>query len=167
MLGCGSPDGSKLTFSLNPQADTSDGLYVFDTNTHQAQKIPGSEGYWKSRWSPDGKYLVSVTSNNKTIGVFEWSSQKWTVIVHGNVLSPVAWSNDSRFVFYQDILEKDEPARRFNITTGSSERIVDCRSLLEGGVQRCGFEAVMPDASVVLRLTRGDHDVFSLELDVR
>jgi WD40 repeat protein len=87
-----SPDGSKLTFSLNPQADTSDGPYVFDTNTHQAQKIPGSEGYWKSRWSPDGKYLVSVTSNNKTIGVFECSSQKWTVIVHGNVLSPVAWS---------------------------------------------------------------------------
>lgn len=63
--------------------------------------------------------------------------------VHGNVLSPVAWSNDSRFVFYQDIL--DEPMRHFNITTSSSERIVDCRSLLEGGVQRCGFEAVMPD----------------------
>jgi len=160
------PAGSKLTFSLNPQADKSDGRYVFDTNTHQAQKIPGSEGYWKSRWSPDGGYLVSVTSNNKTIGVFEWSSQKWTVIVHGNVLSPVAWSNDSRFVFYQDIL--DEPIRGFNITTsssGSSERIVDCRSLLEGGVQRCGFEAVMPDGSVVLRLTRG-HDVFSLELHV-
>jgi hypothetical protein len=89
------------------------------------------------------------------------------VIVHGNLLSPVAWSNDSRFVFYQDIL--DEPMRPFNITTGSSgssERIVDCRSLLEGNVQRCGFEAVMPDGSVVLRLTRGAHDVFSLELHV-
>jgi len=70
--------------------------------------------------------------------------------------------HDSRFVFYQDIL--DEPMRRFNITTGSSERIVDCRSLLEGGVQPCGFEAVMPDGSVALRLTRGGHDVFSLEL---
>jgi hypothetical protein len=44
--------------------------------------------------------------------------------------------------------------------------MVDCLSLLEGGVQRCGFEAVMPDGSVVLRLTRGDHDVFSLDLDV-
>ena len=86
------------------------------------------------------------------------------MIVHGNVLSPVAWSNDSRFVFYQDILKKDEPVRRI---PGSSERIVDRRSLLEGGVQRCGFEAVMPDGSVVLRLTRGDHDVFSLELHVR
>jgi hypothetical protein len=56
--------------------------------------------------------------------------------------------------------------RRFNIKTGTSEKMVDCHALLEGGVQRCGFEAVMPDGSVVLRLTRGDHDVFSLDLDV-
>jgi hypothetical protein len=42
-------------------------------------------------------------------------------------------------VFYQDIVEKDEPVRPFNITTGSSERIVDCRSLLESGVQHCEF----------------------------
>jgi WD40 repeat protein len=132
---------------MNPQPDTSDGLYVFDVNTHEAQKIPGSEGYSKSRWSPDGKYLVSVASNNKTIGVFDWASQKWTVIVHGNVLSPVAWSNDSRF--YQDILEEDEPVRRFNIMAGSSERMADCHALLEDGAQRCGFEAVMPDGSVV------------------
>lgn len=158
--------GSKLIFSMNPQLDTSDGLYVFDMDSRQSQKVPGSEGYWKSRWSPDGKYLVSVTSNNKSIGVFEWSTQRWTVIVHGNVLSPVAWSNDSRFVYYQDLLEEDEPVRRFNIKTGASEKMVDCHSLLEGGVQRCGFEAVMPDGSVVLRLTRGDHDVFSLDLDV-
>jgi hypothetical protein len=109
---------------------------------------------------------VSVASNNKTIGVFAWASQKWTVIVHGNVLSPVAWSNDSRFVFYQDILDEDEPVRRFNLMTGCSERMVDCHELPEGGVQRCGFEAVMPDGSVVLQLTRVDHDVFSLELDV-
>lgn len=46
-----SRDGSKPIFSMNPQPDTSDGLYVLDMNTHEAQKIPGSEGYWKSRWT--------------------------------------------------------------------------------------------------------------------
>ena len=94
---------------------------------------------------------MSVASNNKTIDVFAWASQKWTVIVHGNVLRPVTWSNDSRFVFYPDILGEDEPVRRFNIMTGSSERMVDCHALLEGGVQRCGFEAVMPVGSADAR----------------
>jgi Tol biopolymer transport system component len=37
-------DGSKLIFSMNPQPDTSVGLYVLDMNTHEAQKVPGSEG---------------------------------------------------------------------------------------------------------------------------
>jgi Tol biopolymer transport system component len=35
-----SPDGSKLMFSMNPQPDTSDGLCVFDMNTHEAVKDP-------------------------------------------------------------------------------------------------------------------------------
>jgi Tol biopolymer transport system component len=39
-----SPDGSKLIFSMNPQPDTSDGLYVFDMNTHEAQKSLGLKG---------------------------------------------------------------------------------------------------------------------------
>ena len=55
---------------VHPQPDTSDGLYVLHVNAHEAKKIHGSEGYWKSRWSPNGKHLVSVASNNKTIGVF-------------------------------------------------------------------------------------------------
>ena len=36
-----SPDGTKLIFSINPQPDTSVGL--LDMNTHEAEKIPGSE----------------------------------------------------------------------------------------------------------------------------
>ena len=39
-----SPDGTKLIFSMNPLPDTSVGRYVLDMNTHEAQKIPGSEG---------------------------------------------------------------------------------------------------------------------------
>lgn len=39
-----SPDGLKPIFSMNPQPDTSVGLYVLHMNTHEAQKIPGSEG---------------------------------------------------------------------------------------------------------------------------
>jgi hypothetical protein len=52
------------------------------------------------------------------------------------------------------------------IKDGKTDRVMDCRPLLEGGVQRCGFEGVMPDGSLILRLTRGDHDVYSLEVEL-
>ena len=39
--------------------------------------------------------------------------------------------------------------------------------LLEGGVQRCQLSGLTRDGALVLRLTRGDHDVYSLTLGSR
>src|SRR5258705_9014998 len=36
--------------------------------------------------------------------------------------------------------------------------------LLEGGVPRCGFEGALPDNSFTLQLTRGDRNLYSLDL---
>jgi Tol biopolymer transport system component/DNA-binding winged helix-turn-helix (wHTH) protein len=161
-----SPDGSKLLYASDSAAGPAAGLYVLDWKTREKQKVPDSQAYWKSRWSPDGKYLASVSADNKTIGLFNWSTQKWSEAIRGNLLGPVAWSSDAQSLYYQDILEEDEPVRRLRTRDRTVERVVECRALLEGGVQRCGFEDVMPDGSVVLHLTRGDHDVYVLDVDL-
>jgi Tol biopolymer transport system component/DNA-binding winged helix-turn-helix (wHTH) protein len=161
-----SPDGTMLLYSVDSAAGPGAGLYVMDWNTRRKEKIPDSQRYWKSRWSSNGKYLASVSSDNKTIGIFNWSTKKWEEVIQGNLLGPVAWSGDAQYLYYQDILEQDQPVRRMRLKDRSVERVVECRVLLEGGVQRCGFEDVMPDDSLVLHLTRGDHDVYSLELDL-
>jgi DNA-binding winged helix-turn-helix (wHTH) protein/Tol biopolymer transport system component len=161
-----SPDGNKLLYVLDSEEPAVAGLYVLDYRTKQKQKVPGSENFWKSRWSPDGKFLASVSNDQKGISIFNWSKQTWTQIAHGTIFGPVAWSSDSQFLYYQDILEEDEPVRRMRIKDRAVERIVECRPLLEGGVQRCGFEGLMPDGSPILQLTRGDQDVYALDVDL-
>jgi Tol biopolymer transport system component/DNA-binding winged helix-turn-helix (wHTH) protein len=161
-----SHDGSKLVYAIDSAAGPAAGLYVLDRKTGQKRKLPESQPFWKSRWSPDGKQLASVTANNKLIGIFNWSTQQWKEAVHGKLLGPVGWSKNGQYLYFQDILEEDEPLRRLRIKDGRVERMVECRPLLEGGVQRCGFEEVMPDGSIVLHLTRGDHDVYTLDLEL-
>jgi dipeptidyl aminopeptidase/acylaminoacyl peptidase len=161
-----SPDGIKLLYELDSATGATAGLYVMDWKTRQKQKIPDSDGIWKTRWSPDGKYLASVSEDQKRILLFDWQKQKWSEVARGNTFGPVAWSNDSQFVYYQDLLEEDEPVRRMRIADRKVERAVECRPLLEGGVQRCGFENVMPDGSIVLQLTRGDQDVYVLDVEL-
>ena len=80
-------------------------------------------------------------------------------------MAPPVWSQDSRYIYFQDVLDEDEPVRRMNIHTRKVERVFDCSALLQAGVQRCGFEDLTPDGSLVLRLTRGDHDIYALDLE--
>jgi len=161
-----SPDGQKILYSADPNDAAHTGVYIFDLASRQSQKISGSEGFWKSRFSPDGKFIASVSGENKFVNLFNLSAQQWTTIARGNVFSPVAWSSDSRLVFYQDVLEDGEPVHRYNLQTRQTDVVMDCRPLLEGGVLRCGFEDLLSDGSLLLQLTRGDHTVYSLTLDL-
>lgn len=161
-----SRDGSKLLYAADPDDPAHSGIFYLDLASNQKHKIPNSEGLWKSRFSPDGKFIVSVTSDTKTLSLFEFATQKWTAILHGRVYSPVAWAADSRSLFFQDVLEDDEPVHRYTLATRKTDLAVECRPLLEGGVLRCGFEDALPDNSFTLQLTRGDHNLYSLDLDL-
>ena len=91
------------------------------------------------------------------------------LVCNGNRVAfrrPAAWSTDSQFLYLLDVLEEYEPVRRARIKDRTFETVAECRPLLEGGVQCCGFEDVMPDGSVVLQLTRGDHDVYALDVEL-
>lgn len=159
-----SPDGKKLSYSVNAENDPSSGIYVADFTTKAAQKILGSERCWKQVWSPDSKYLACVSTPNDRVLLYDWAKEKWAVAAEGKVLSPVMWARDSSGFFFQDILEEGEPVRRFNVKNRSNQRVFDCAALLEGGVQRCGLESLAPDGSFVFRLTRGDHDVYAVDV---
>jgi len=129
-------------------------LVAADSPSNFRSTAFASEGLWKSHFAPDGKFIVSVTSGTKTLSLFEFATQKWTVILHGRVFSPVARSSDSRSLYFQDILENDEPVHRYDLATRKVDLAVECRPLLEGGVLRCGLEDALPDNSFTLQLTR-------------
>jgi Tol biopolymer transport system component/DNA-binding winged helix-turn-helix (wHTH) protein len=161
-----SPDGLSLLYCVPTDAGTPAGLYVFDRRTRAKTKLPESAGIWKSAWSPDGKYLAVGSEDSRTIRVSDMASKHWTEVTTGKVLGPAVWSQDSRYIYFQDVLDEGEPVRRMNLQTRRVESVFDCSALLEAGVQRCGFEDLTPDGSLVLRLTRGDHDIYVLELEL-
>jgi Tol biopolymer transport system component len=160
-----SPDGSAVVYTVPTDAGSAAGVYVLDRRTSDKTKLPDSAGFWKVNWSPNGKFLAAVTEDNHRIAMFDRLSQRWTEICKGAVLGPAVWSADSGYIYFQDILELDEPVHRVSIVNKKFERVFDCGATLKG-VQRCGFEEMTPDGALVLRLTRGDHDVYALDLDL-
>jgi Tol biopolymer transport system component/DNA-binding winged helix-turn-helix (wHTH) protein len=161
-----SPDGTKLSYAVDADENSASGIYVFDFSTKSTLKIPSSEKYWKHRWSPDGKFLACDSVINDEVSLFEFATKKWKTVARGKVIGPSVWSEDSRFLFFQDLLEPGEPVRRLRLSDFSTDRAFECSSVLEGGVQRCGFEGLAPDGSFLFQLSRGDHDVFAIDVDL-
>ena len=64
-----SPDGSKIVFGGSPPDITAIG--VLDMKTHQVSTLPGSEGLYSPRWSPDGRYIAALPADNSSAAFYD------------------------------------------------------------------------------------------------
>jgi len=76
------------------------------------------------RWSPDGKYMVGLSSDNSKLMLFEFSTQTWRELPHARgLVGYLAWSADSGAVYF-DTLVNDEPGYfRVRIADSRLERV--------------------------------------------
>ena len=117
-----SPDGHTLVFSHFPvfdrQADL--GIYSFDLVTHRLAKLPGSDGLWMPRWSPDGSFILGRSADSLSLLLFDVHRQTWHELARGESFGYANWSSDSRFVY---VLKRgNEPAiERIRVSDGKTE----------------------------------------------
>jgi len=171
-----SPEGQSIAFAKHPDegalAATGGAIYSLDLRTSQIKKIAGSEGLVHPRWSPDGRFLAAVTSLEISPGrptrlkMFDSRTQSWKEIAQGTLLNPGEWSRDSKYFYYQDILGDAEPVFRFAVGAQRSELLFDFANLLHAGYHRCAFVRFDPNGDVIAYLTRGESDLYRLDLDL-
>jgi Tol biopolymer transport system component len=148
-----SPNGTEIAIAVNwisysdPPSATPNaprGIYVVDLATRRAEKISGSDGLTSPMWSPDGKYFTAKSADETSLLLFDPKAGQWKAVAKGAVLSGLTWSKDSQYLFVQ--------------------RIVDCRSLLEAGAERCLLQNSQADGSLVFRLENTGGQVYALDL---
>jgi len=71
------PDGKTIAFNDYPFPGHLAGIKVLDLATRQITLMPGSEGFYVPRWSPDGKYMIAVGQNPSRIVLYSVQSRTW------------------------------------------------------------------------------------------
>ena len=154
-----SPDGSKIIFAGESNDPTS-AIRVLDLATHKISSLPGSDGLYSPRWSPDGRYVSAFSADSKTLLLFDFRTEKWSTLAEGS-LSWLNWSHDSQYVYVLDFRGKDAVVR-IRVTDQKTEQVADLKNFITVG-RYGGWLALTPDDSPLLLHDTGTQDVYSVD----
>jgi Tol biopolymer transport system component len=90
-----SADGSSILFWSSSEAGQTE-IDMFNLQTQQLSKVPGSEAMALPRWSPDGKYISALSAQG--LMLFDVKEKKWsTLLTH---VQNQTWSNDAEAIYF-------------------------------------------------------------------
>ncbi len=161
-----SPDGRKVVFAkggINLKTEKRD-LRIVDLETRQVTILPGSDGMWSPRWSPDGRYIAALTNPMMAhVPVFDLQLKRWFDLkVNGEVEFP-NFSNDSKFIYFLRY-GLDQGLFRISVTGGKEERVVDMTDWHLTGFFGYSMSLDPTDAPLVLHDV-GSVDIYALTLE--
>jgi Tol biopolymer transport system component len=154
-----SPDGDSLAFG-GVAGGGRTAIQVLDMKSNQITTLPNSEGLFSPRWSPDGRFLVALREDSSGMMLFDFKTQKWTMLVKGLVGYP-SWSHDSRSVYFLHIFTNPDVAR-VSVADGKVEQVADLREIQLTGVYNFWFGLAPDDAPLLLK-DAGSQEIVSME----
>jgi Tol biopolymer transport system component len=154
-----SPDGSKIVFS-GRTADPTSSIRVFDLATHQVSTLPGSQGMYSPRWSPDGRYIPALSVDSKRLLLFDFQTQQWKELAQGS-MGWLEWSKDGQYLQAADG-SGTGAVIRIRLSDHKTERVVDLKNFATVGFYGNWF-AVAPDGSPIMLRNAGTQDVYALD----
>jgi Tol biopolymer transport system component len=165
-----SPDGNSVIFSYFPIFDRVPpeklGVYTVDLKTRKVKKLPGSDGLWAPRWSPDASHIVARSADSRSLMLFDFAAQTWLELATESYVGFANWSANGRSVFYTR--RGIQPAvLRVTIADRKVEEIVSLKDLRQTGFRGAIWTGLTPDDSPLFLRDIGTQEIYALDLQVR
>ena len=160
-----SPDGRTLVFGRNPYDYRDDDpitLQVLDVGSGEISPVPGSEGLFSPRWSPDGRRLAALSHDSLRLRVYDFSSRRWrTLVDEGTFVGYPSWADDGEHVF----VSENNARVRVDVQNGRKEVVVDFKGLRRLESEWGQWVGHAPDGSVLTLRDTSLDEIFALELE--
>jgi Tol biopolymer transport system component/DNA-binding winged helix-turn-helix (wHTH) protein len=163
-----SPDGRKIVFSsvksMEAISSSNYDLRILDLGSRQITTLTGSHGTFSPRWSPNGRFMAGLHIGVPGgLAVFDFETQRWSVLPEKGEIDWPTWSSDSQFIFF--VRPGDDPGVfRVRVSDGVEERVVDLKGFHHSGALGAWFGLDPQDTPMLLRDV-GTADIYALTLD--
>ena len=161
-----SPDAKSLAFGENSLNNQGSAIYILDLKTRNVSKLPGSDGLYSPRWSPDGRYIAAIPLDSLKLMLFDLTTQKWTELAGIFVAYPT-WSRDGRYLYFDGILENQEGYYRVQISDHKLERIFSLEGFQAAGGAFGNWSGLAPDGAPLLVRDASIQEIYALDWETR
>jgi Tol biopolymer transport system component len=160
-------DGRKIAFGDVPEVfgngTKKNVIHILDLSTGKTEVLPGSEGFWSSRWSPDGRYIAALKDDDpypfrQPLFLFDCKTRDW-LDLHVNHVRHMLWSHDAKYVYYDD--EMEQGIFRIRVPNGRPEPVADTNEILRVADNWFGLA---PDDSPLILRDAGSEEIYSLDV---
>jgi len=166
-----SPDGKKVVYSTVPwlsignYSEAKTEVRILELATRKSIALPHRpEGFWSTRWSPDGRYIAGLPFKTDNLSIFDLETQRWKDLPGKGLNGFPSWSKDGRFIYFQRTTD-DRGIYRVPIAGGDEERIVDLKDFRNTGWYARGWLGLdSTDAPLLLR-DAGTDEIYALTLE--
>src|SRR6266496_732656 len=160
-----STDGSRIMFGYLHGSQNLN-IEIVDLKSHLTEIVPGSQELFSPRWSPNGRYVAALSPDFTKVLLFDYKTTKWSVWLSepAGAVSCPAWSADSKYIYFDDMVSDEESIRRIKVGENHAERVFK----LEGIERYPGpfglWSGRMPDGSWMFVRDRSTQEVYQLTL---
>lgn len=159
-----SKDGRRIAFGSVPgnSVGGSDAtINVLDVATGKVTTVPGSQGFFAPRWSPDGRYILATSLDSLHFVLFEAETGRRIDLLSSASIGMgwPCWSPDSQSIWFM----QNPELRRIAIADRQVETIATVKDLNIAAGPLGQWFGWTPDGSPLFQLDAGTHDIYALD----
>jgi Tol biopolymer transport system component/DNA-binding winged helix-turn-helix (wHTH) protein len=161
-----SADGNTLVFGRTNDRmgqEAARSLEVVDVRTGAVTEVPGSDGFFSPRWSPDGRYIVALSLDQRHVMLYDVAAKTWRPLPVLSGADPV-WAPDSKAVLLHGALNSAQPIDSISIPEGKVTELAELANHPATSAVDYVFCGIDAEGTPLIRVRSYTGDLFSVNL---
>jgi Tol biopolymer transport system component len=161
------PDGQSIVFGQPPryfaEPDSPRAIYIDNLQTNSISKIPGSEGWFSPRISPDGRSFLALSIDEHKLAVYDFANSRWRVLVENpqERLGSPSWAPDGETAYVN--VYTTGSVVRIRVREGVTEKVLSLREMIPSPV--CVMWNVAADGSLLISCDRVNSNIYAMQYE--
>jgi Tol biopolymer transport system component len=162
-----SPHGKSIVFGRLPdlmsEASMPKAISLYNLRTHQAQKLPGSDGLFSPRWSADGRYIAALSIDQTRLMLYDLKSKTWRLLAHQSIADPT-WGHNDQYIYFHDFTQPGQPLYRVDIHTDTIQPIANLKDLRATDAVDYRFAGLTPQNNPLVDARTSTANIYTMAI---